>query len=87
METFEYCKEFVFFPGSLNNFSEIMHFERLIKQLILTRNVTCGNLTIKLPLDVFSFSSCGTPVMSRSSVLIRVMDMIVKRIQIFETGY
>jgi len=64
-----------------------MHFERLIKQRILTRNMTGGNLTTELPLDVFSFSSCGTPVMSRSPVLCRVMDMIVKRIQIFGTGY
>jgi len=49
--------------------------------------MTGGNLTTELPLDVFSFSSCGTPVMSRSPVLCRVMDMIVKRIQIFGTGY
>jgi hypothetical protein len=72
---------------SLNNLSEIMHFERLIKQRILTRNMKCGNLTTELPLDVFSFSSCGTPVISRSPVLIRVMGMIIKKIQIFGTGY
>jgi len=64
-----------------------MHFERLIKQCILTRNMTGGNLTTELPLDVFSFSSCGTPVMSHLPVLCRVMDMIAKRIQIFGTGY
>jgi hypothetical protein len=86
METCGCCEELVF-SGSLYNSSEIMHFERLIKTTYLNQKHDNMRKSYNRTTSWCVFFSFGTSVMSRSLVLISVMDMTVKRMKVFGTGY